>query len=200
MSNYTTTRHLNRHLDHEQLCDLLFAAEEEASSSVVSIHADSAQDIHRQHLQQCLICAAELDLLRTSVTGFRSAATSIASQALARRSNRPAISSLYATRTARYISPTFFWAATGILFAAVLPLGLFHHNLNPLLKPHVVVAPAPSTATTAPPKNLQTSESDEALLEGIDQDLSAAIPAPMQPLASTTSSETDSNQNTQRNN
>jgi len=200
MSNYTTTRHLNRHLDHEQLCDLLLTSEENSSSSVVSIHTDSTQDVHRQHLQQCLICAAELDLLRTSVTGFRAAATSIASHALTQRSNRPAISSLYTTRTARYISPTFFWAATGILFAAVLPLGLFHHNLNPFLKPHVVVAPAPSTATNAAPKNLRTSESDEALLEGIDQDLSAAIPTPMQPLASSTSNETDSIQNTQRNN
>jgi hypothetical protein len=181
----TTTRHLSRHLDHDQLCDFLLATEGAAQ--------DAAHGARQQHLDNCLICASELDLLRTSVTGFRAASIAVANRALARRPLEAPISARNGSRSSRYISPTFFWAATALLFAAVLPLGLYHQNLNPFLKPHLV-APV-STASTAP---THTLESDEALLEAINQDLSAAIPSPMQPLAgpaaSTASTQPDSTQ------
>jgi hypothetical protein len=174
-----------RHLTHEQLCDLLLGTE--------AAMQDAAHEAHQQHLDSCLICASELDLLRTSVTGFRAASNAVADRALTRRPLEAPVSALSGSRSPRYISPTFFWAATAMLFAAVLPLGLYHQNLNPFLKSRVV-APL-STSSTTP---THTLESDEALLEGINQDLSAAIPSPMQPLAgpadSTASAQPDSTQ------
>jgi hypothetical protein len=158
------------HLTHEQLCDLLLATEAAVQ--------DDAYEAHRQHLADCLICTSDLDLLRTSVTAFRAASNAVADRALARRRLEAPVSALSDARRPRSISPTFFWAATALLFAAVLPLGLYHRNLNPFLKPHVA-APA-STHSTIPTHSV---ESDEALLEGINRDLSAAIPSPMQPLA-----------------
>jgi hypothetical protein len=177
----TTTRHLT----HEQLCDVLLATE--------AAIEDATHEARQQHLDSCLICASELDLLRTSVTGFRAVSIAVAGRALARRPLEVPVSALSGSRNPRYISPTFFWAATAVLFAAVLPLGLYHQNLNPFLKPHVV-APVSTTSTTP----THTLEADEALLEGINQDLSAAIPSPMQPLAdparSTASAQPDSPQ------
>ena len=171
----------SRHLTHEQICDLLLA--DKASP------ATAEQETHQQHLDSCLICTSEVDVLRTSVRSFRDVSVALADRALARKASTRPFSSIASNRPARYLTPAFFWAATGILFAAVLPLGLFHQNLNPFLKPHSAPMTATSTANTTP-----TLESDEALLEDINQDLSASIPSAMQPLAGPVSSSTASTQ------
>ncbi|WP_213806208.1 hypothetical protein [Granulicella sp. dw_53] len=180
-----------RHLTHEQLSDLLLATEPNAESVL-----DAKLEAHQQHLRDCLICASELELLRSSVSGFRSASTTIANRELARRPiQSPA--ALYAVRSSRFISPTFFWAATALVFAAALPLG-FHQSLNPFLRPEAVPISVSAPSTTS----ASTLEADEALLEGINQDLSAAVPSSMQPLTGPSSSNTSSPQtaSTQRTN
>jgi anti-sigma factor RsiW len=166
------TTNPNQHLNHEQICDLLLD----------NATADAAQDANREHLQDCLICASELELLRASVTNFRSASVIIADRAFARRELHPALGSNQPKRPARYLTPAYFWAATAVLLTAALPLGLYHSNLNPFLKHPQPVVVATTAATKA-----STLESDEALLEGINQELSASVPLPLQPLASTTS-------------
>jgi len=172
----------SRHLTHQQICDLLFASQ----SGAADANLDSEYEAHQQHLDACLICASELSLLQTSVSGFRDVSIALADRALARQTR----SSLLSTRqSSSYFTPAFFWAATGILFAAVLPIGLLHQDLNPFLKPHSV-APAATASSVAP---VHTVESDEALLEDINQDLSASVPSAMQPLAdSATDSSTSS--------
>jgi hypothetical protein len=162
----------SRHLTHQQICDLLLATQPVGTE----VSAEPQQEAHQQHVDACLICASELSLLRTSVTGFREVSVAIADRALARQTRSTL---LPVERNTRTLTPAFFWAATGILFAAVLPLSLFHHNVNPMLKAHT----APTTVATSAPSPTTTVESDEALLEGINQDLSASVPTAMQPLA-----------------
>ncbi len=163
----------SRHLTHQQICDLLLATQPVG----VDASAEPQQEAQQQHLDACLICASELNLLRTSVIGFRDVSVAIADRAFARQTRS---SLLPVERNTRTLTPTFFWAATGILFAAVLPLSLFHQNLNPMLKQHI----SPPTVATSASVPATTVETDEALLEGINQDLSASIPSAMQPLAS----------------
>ena len=174
---------MNQHLNHEQICDLLLS-DSLLGDTNSPIAADASQEEHLEHLQGCLICASELDLLRRSVTGFRATSVAIADRALSRRPLQASLSSLDSKRAARFVSPAFFWAATALLFTAVIPLGLFHENLNPFLKHH----DAPIAAATTASVPAQTIESDEALLDGINQDLSASVPSPMQPLDGTTAS------------
>ncbi len=170
-------QHTQQHLNHEQICDLLLSGNAETSSTG---HAQQTQELHREHLHTCLICSSELELLRSSVTSFRAASIVVADRALARRPLNTPSTMLDTRRSARFISPAFFWAATALLFTAALPLGLYHSNLNPFLKraqsPMAIVAPA------ATPHPTTTNLSDEALLESINQDLSASVPSPMQPL------------------
>jgi hypothetical protein len=166
----------SRHLTHQQICDLLLST----PPVEAEVSAEPQQEAHQQHVDACLICASELNLLRTSVTRFREVSVSIADRALARQTRSTL---LPVERNTRTLTPAFFWAASGILFAAVLPLSLFHQNLNPLMK-QPTAAPIVATSSPTPVKALEPqSVSDEALLEGINQDLSASVPTAMQPLA-----------------
>ena len=68
-----------------------------------------------------------------------------------------------------------YWAAAATLFVAIaIPAGL--HIRHP-------VHPSPGAVDTA---SAQTAESDEALMEAINQDISVSVPAPMQALADPT--------------
>ena len=169
----------NQHLNHQQICDLLLSGAAETASITT---AQQTQELHREHLHSCLICSSELELLRSSVSSFRAASILVADRALARRPLSTPSTMLDAKRSARFLSPAFFWAATALLFTAVLPLGLYHSNLNPFLK-HGQTAIAVSTTPAAVHAVASSALSDEALLESINQDLSASVPSPMQPLA-----------------
>jgi hypothetical protein len=70
------------------------------------------------------------------------------------------------------MGPALWAAAAALVIAITLPLAL-HHDQPPAQR-----APAPAAVTAQP----STSQSDEALLEEIDQTLSSSIPSPMQPL------------------
>ncbi|MCU1320544.1 MAG: hypothetical protein JWM43_193 [Acidobacteriaceae bacterium] len=193
---------INQHLSHEQICDLLLS-----DRLAVAPAVDAAQELHQEHLQGCLICTSELELLRSSVTSFRTASVAVADRAMARRPLQAAFQAMDAKRSTQHLTPAFFWAATALIFTAAIPLGLFHTNLNPFLKHEAAAVATNNTGASTAGSNTIASnasiESDEALLEGINQDLSASVPSPMQALAgpaSTQANSKTSSQQTQRNN
>lgn len=149
------------HLTHEQLCDLLLA------DSPFTPEGDIVQD----HLRACLVCSAELESLRSSLSLFRSAASSYARQEYARSPMRR--ESIAPPQ--HYLSQPLYWAAAAIvLVAASFPLSL-----------HRQAPPSPAAISTVSSHPMEI-ESDDALLEDIDQKLSADIPSPMEPLADPT--------------
>ncbi len=106
---------MNLHLTHEQLCDLILADS--------SLRPNDDSDIVEQHLQACLICAAELKSLRDSLSHFRDASVSYARQEFAQS---------YAQRSSiapphSYLSQPLYWAAAAVLFVAAL---FSHHHAS----------------------------------------------------------------------
>lgn len=166
---------MNPHLTHEQLCDMILARSPHPLSS------DFAALQH--HLGSCPACSAELASLRASITLLREASTSYSQQQFTRlrSDNIPTLS--------KTLIQPIYWAAAAVLcIAAALPLTL--HRQNPS-------TPVSSASTIKP---ATPSPSDEALLEEINQELSAPIPSPMQPLADpTASSATTPSTSSQRN-
>lgn len=152
---------IDRHLSHEQLCDILLAP----SAGDTSPTLEAAED----HLRNCLMCSSELEGLRRSLIMFRQASKSYAEYAYA----HPAIQSASIAPSPRFRSHVLYWAtAAALAIAVTLPFSLHHRQ-----------APMPHTKTAATPIITHSTQSDEALLDGIDQDLSADVPAAMQPLA-----------------
>ena len=156
------TSHLIGHLTHEQLCDMLLARAPHPLSS------DYAALQH--HLANCPSCTAELASLRTSLSGFRKASTSYARQQLIQfhLAGTP-------TPSKSLFQPIYWAAAAALCIAAALPITMHRQT------PTVPV----SLASTVKPA---TSQSDEVLLEEVNQEISAPIPSPMQPLADPTAS------------
>ena len=153
------------HLTHEQLSDLIIAS----PAHLPQTESEAAHD----HLRSCLLCAAELQSLRASLSLFRQATHTFAEQQYA----RPALNKASIAPAPGYISHALYWAAAAaIAVAAILPASLYRQH-SP--------APQPSPAVLV---SQQTTESDEALLEGIAQDLSTDVPSPMKPLADPTAS------------
>ena len=126
---------------------------------------NTAGAITQQHLLHCPHCQAELASLRASLSNFRVAATNLAA------SETPALS------PCRIVAPTRSfrrnaWAASLATVAAMLALSvaLIHPN-------------APGTKDIPPNVVTPAPVSDDALLDGIQQDLSTSIPPSLQPLA-----------------
>jgi hypothetical protein len=159
------------HLTHEQLCDLILADSSFPSESESTLNSD----VVHAHLRACLICSADLNSLRDSLSHFHDATISYARQEFAQS---------YAQRSSiapphSYLSRPLYWTAAAIVFvAALLPLSM--HRQQPTS--HGV------TAITSP--SPQLTESDAALLADIDQKISADVPAPMEPLADPTAGAT----------
>ena len=151
------------HLTHEQLCDMVLARSPHPLSS------DYAALQH--HLGACPACAAELASLRTSLTLFREASTSYSQRQLTRlrADNIPTLSKTL-------VRPAYWAAAAVLCIAAALPITL--HRQTPSAPASLISADKPA----------DPSPSDEALLEEINQELSAPIPSPMRPLADPTAS------------
>lgn len=154
---------MTRHLTHEQLCDLLLDG--------------TALDAAQEHLRDCLLCAAEFASLNQSLNTFRFSADAWATREWASRppsrlllNPPPAARTTSISRT--FMGPALWAAAAALVIAATLPLTL-HRD-----QPAAPKTPAPAAVITQP----NTSQSDEALLEEIDQTLSSPIPSPMQPL------------------
>jgi hypothetical protein len=163
----------SHHLTHEQLCDFLLGnPDTDATSARLTARNEASQE----HLRDCLICASELDLMRSSVEGFQAASTALADRELARRPIRPRFAPIYGAQQRGLITLAFVWATAALVIAAIIPLGLLNPRFNPMVEPNTI-STQPVVATDS------SSQSDAALLDSIDEDLSAAIPTPMQPLA-----------------
>jgi len=176
------------HLTHEQLSDVLL---EDASTLELSA---SANDAVHEHLSTCLICSGELASLRQAFSSFRDTSIALASRELLRASLHPATPDPAAKRN--FFHQPGYWAAgvAAALLLAVLPLGMHHPQPTP-------ATPAVTTqAQQQPARTVQSLESDEALLNDINQQLSASVPTSMQPLEDTSTSASNSPTTTQRNN
>jgi hypothetical protein len=160
------------HLTHEQLCDVILADS--------SLPREGTSAIVQDHLHACLHCSAELESLRASLALFREASSSYASQQFARSfMKRGSIAP-----PQHYLTQPLYWAAAAVvLVAASFPLSLYRQQHHPVPTATAVVAP-------------YTTESDEALLEDVDQTLSADVPSPMEPLADPTAGSTSAESNT----
>jgi hypothetical protein len=128
------------------------------------------------HLLLCSACAAELANLRDSLSLFRQATTNHAAQELRGLPplNIPNRSLLFPA-----LQPAHWFAAVAMLMIALLPVQTLRQRSQ---QPVTSVA-----ASTAPdPAQLQ---SDAALLDDVDREVSASVPTPMQALADPTQSE-----------
>ena len=153
------------HLSHEQLCDVILADS--------SLPREGSSTIVQDHLHACLHCSAELESLRASISLFREASTSYAGQQFTRSFLK--IGSIAPPQ--HYLTQPLYWAAAAVvLVAASFPLSLYRQH-RPLPAATAIVAP-------------HTTESDEALLDDVDQTLSADVPSPMEPLADPTAGST----------
>ena len=151
------------HLTHEQLCDfVLDLAPHPLSSDFAAL---------QQHLAICPACAAELATLRDSISLFRDASTACARQQLAEHhANNVALT----PRPHAFFHPIYWATAAAMVVAAILPLTLHRPSQPP---------PAPVATVTTAASEVQ---SDEALLDEINQEISAPVPSPMAPLADPT--------------
>lgn len=173
----------SRHLSHEQLCDVLLAQPAETASPAL----ETAED----HLRNCLICSSELEALRSSIALFRRTGSSYAERVYA----RPAMYRASIAPSPRFGSHVLYWAtAAAIAIAVALPFGLHRHDASAAAS-----ASAPAAAVSTSPEVTRSAQSDEALLDGIDQDLSAAVPSALEPLADPTDG-TAASSSTQRKN
>ena len=153
------------HLTHEQLCDVILADS--------SLPREGSSTIVQDHLHACLHCSAELESLRASISLFREASTSYAGQQFTRSFLK--IGSIAPPQ--HYLTQPLYWAAAAVvLVAASFPLSLYRQH-RPLPAATAIVAP-------------HTTESDEALLDDVDQTLSADVPSPMEPMADPTAGST----------
>lgn len=164
---------MNLHLTHEQLCDVILAG----SSST----DQDGPTVVQEHLRACLLCSAELESLRASLSLFRNASTAYAGQALAQSVMRKGS----IAPPTRYLTQPLYWATAAVLLvAASFPLTM-----------HRQAVPSPAPVALATP---HTTESDEALLEDIDQRAYAVVPSPMEPLADPTAGGTTTESSSQQ--
>jgi hypothetical protein len=170
------------HLTSDQMSDLLVSAN---SAECESAHLEAAE----AHLHTCTACAAEFASLREALSLFQQASVAHADREFARL-QRPAYPVLPVHRP---YSKTLFWAAaSAVLLAGILPLEMRWQRTPP-------ASPVVTAEAAAP-----AAESDEALLEDINQELSRSVPASMQALAdptgasAQTSTQTDPQTSTQR--
>jgi hypothetical protein len=136
--------------------------------------ATSSSSASQAHLLTCAQCAAEFASLRDALSLFRQAGTAYADNQLRRM---PQISVPVRPMLPVALEPAYFVAAAAILLAALLPMQNWHRYL---------VSQQSSAAAAAQDQPPQPAESDEALLDDVNRDLSASVPAPMQALADPT--------------
>jgi hypothetical protein len=155
------------HLTSDQMSDLLAAPAE------TDLRAAQA------HLRTCVPCAAEFASLREALSLFQETSIAHADREFGRLryQHRTTYSMLSAHRPH---SKTLFWvAACAIVMAGILPLELRWQR---------TVSAPPAVVGVA---SAHTPESDEALLDDINREISVSVPASMQALANPTGS-TDS--------
>ena len=160
----TGTTHLTEqaHLTEEQFGEL-FATN--------AAPATPATALANAHLLSCAQCAAEFASLRESLSHFRQASNAYACNELRRQ---PPITLPDRPMFSPALEPAYLAAAVAILLAAFLPMQALRR---------AALQPAPSMVSGITDRSAQ---SDEALLEDINREISASVPTPMQALADPT--------------
>jgi len=154
---------MNSHLNPDQIYTLLDRPEADHSA--------------QEHMLACAPCRSEVASLRDSLTNFRLAATNFSLLHTPTRLLDP-------TPRARFFTiPRAAWA--GGLVAA---MALCTASISILHKPVAPVHPTVQTAANTSAEAVD-SQSDDALLNGIDTDLSTSVAPSLQPLDVTAASE-----------
>lgn len=165
------------HLNENQFAELLAATPRELREST----AESELTALQAHTCECPDCAAELARMREGLESFREASTA---HAVAHLNRAPAWQP--PARRAFAVQPAYWAAAAAAaLVAALIPVQIanHHHSQPPAQQPVAVVQ------QTTP------AESDEALLDSVNRELSESVPTPMAALADPTGSGTQTSQN-----
>jgi hypothetical protein len=135
--------------------------------------ADSALTPAEVHVLTCEQCAAELASLRESLSLFREASTRFAADQL--RQIPPVV---FPVRPA--VSPVLrsvvLTCAAALVLAAFVPMQVLHQRSRE-------AARRAASANAAPRVEHYATESNEALLDDVDQAASASVPDAMQALA-----------------
>jgi len=200
------------HLSHEQLCDhllsltpvsaadgtetsvalvaasrpteqtgpyLVSTASTQTNGTPVLLSGLDAVTAVEDHLRACPSCASELNSLQSALFDFRVASTSFAAAELRGLASHPSPSQttqrvLLLAKAGKPISTRpLAWA-----IAATLLVGASIGSMVPLKVHHSAQPPAAAGVQAEP-----TAESDEALLEEVDQTLSTEVPSAMKPLS-----------------
>ena len=140
-----------------------------------------------KHLAACSPCRAELASLSGSLSAFRTAATG----ASALYTPSQLLRSHTSIAPSRFSRPRAAWAAGLVAAAALCTV-----SISALHKP---AAPAASIATEAPTE-VSSAQSDDALLQSIDQDLSTSVPPSLAPLENISNSSATAETSTARTN
>ena len=155
------------HLTGEQFGDLLAGGLPDAAC-----RAEHGTALAQTHLLRCERCATELADMRESLSLFREASNAHAEKEL-RHLPRILVPARPVSMFA--LEPAYWVAAASILLAAIVPMQRMHRRAEQPVQAYVASVPS------------QTVESDETLLDDVDNELSASVPAPMQALADPTS-------------
>jgi hypothetical protein len=191
------------HLSHEQLCDHLLEVTQTVEMTKTADLPDRAParsagaavagfHVVEDHLRACPLCAGELQSLQAALVNFREATTSFANQELAllrsREADRLVVS--IARRAAlsgdRSYRKPFLWAIAAVLVVgatvgSVLPLHLQRQHAFDGSSVSSSVRSSVAAIATAR-QSAPAPESDQALLEEVDQDLSSPVPSALAPL------------------
>jgi hypothetical protein len=126
------------------------------------------------HLQDCEQCTEELAGLRESLSLLRYASTAYADDQLRRLPPMPAPARPLLTPVLR---PAYLAIAAALVLAAFLPMQMLWQRSR------LTAPPSTSTGTTV---QVYATESNEALLNDVDREVSASVPSAMQELADPT--------------
>jgi hypothetical protein len=152
-------RPIDPHLTEDQFGDLLASA---------SDTADPSNALAEAHVLACEQCAGELASLRESIDLFRHATSAYADSQLR---NLSPVSIPARSMLSPALAPAYWAAAAAIFLAAFLPMQV--------LRQRSLQTVPPTAASVAD----HPTQSDEALLEDINREVSASVPTPMQALA-----------------
>ena len=156
------------HLTGEQFGELMAQSTETAGAESTPAEA---------HVKVCQQCATELASLREAITLFREASSTYADEEL-RKMPRWEIPTRRVF-THRLV-PAYWLAAAAMFLTALFPLQVLRrHNAQPQ-----------ATAVVASNTPASTAQSDEALLEDVNSEISASVPTSMQALADPNDDET----------
>lgn len=151
------------HLTGEQFGELMAGTTEAAGGELALAEA---------HLLMCEQCAMELASLREAICFYREASNAYADEELRQRPRwiLPARRS-----TPRSLAPAYWVAAAAMLLTALFPLQL--------MRRHSIAPAAASVSSVAASDAGRDTQSDEALLEDVNSEISASVPTSMQALA-----------------